>query len=77
MLICFWKVALWKDIATKIAHEVKNPLTPIKLMAERVKRRVSKMGDVESRNIINECMDIVITESENLRELIEDLFHYP
>ncbi len=66
------KVALWKDIATKIAHEVKNPLTPIKLMAERVKRRVSKMGDVESRNIINECMDIVITESENLRELIEE-----
>ncbi len=30
------------------------------------------MGDVESRNIINECMDIVITESENLRELIEE-----
>ena len=66
------KVALWKDIATKIAHEVKNPLTPIKLMAERVKRRASKMGDVESRNVINECMDIIITESESLRELIEE-----
>ncbi len=66
------KVTLWKDIATKIAHEVKNPLTPIKLMAERVKRRASKMGDVESRNVVNECMDIIITESENLRELIEE-----
>lgn len=66
------KVALWKDIATKIAHEVKNPLTPIKLMAERVKRRASKMGDIESRNVINECMDIIITESESLRELIEE-----
>ena len=66
------KVTLWKDIATKIAHEVKNPLTPIKLMAERVKRRASKMGDVESRNVINECMDIIITESESLRELIEE-----
>lgn len=66
------KVALWKDIATKIAHEVKNPLTPIKLMAERVKRRTSKMGDTESRTVINECMDIIITESESLRELIEE-----
>lgn len=66
------KVALWKDIATKIAHEVKNPLTPIKLMAERVKRRASKMVDIESRNVINECMDIIITESESLRELIEE-----
>ncbi len=66
------KVALWKDIATKIAHEVKNPLTPIKLMAERVKRRALKINDSESRNIINECMDIIITESENLKELIEE-----
>ncbi len=66
------KVALWKDIATKIAHEVKNPLTPIKLMAERVKRRASKMGDIESRKVIDECMDIIITESESLRELIEE-----
>lgn len=66
------KVALWKDIATKIAHEVKNPLTPIKLMAERVKRRASKMSDADSRNVINECMDIIITESESLKELIEE-----
>ena len=66
------KVALWKDIATKIAHEVKNPLTPIKLMAERVKRRASKMSDTDSRNVINECMDIIITESESLKELIEE-----
>ncbi len=65
------KVALWKDIATRIAHEVKNPLTPIKLMAERVKKRASKMNDANS-GMINECMDIIITESDNLKELIEE-----
>lgn len=66
------KIALWKNIATNIAHEVKNPLTPIKLMAERVKRRVLKMEDAVSREIINECMDIIIMESDNLKELIEE-----
>ncbi len=65
------KVALWKDIATRIAHEVKNPLTPIKLMAERVKRRAAKIND-ENSCMINECMDIIITESDNLKELIEE-----
>lgn len=66
------KVALWKDIATRIAHEVKNPLTPIKLMAERVKRKASKMNDAASSKVINESMDIIITESDNLKELIEE-----
>ncbi len=66
------KVALWKDIATRIAHEVKNPLTPIKLMAERVKRRTYKMNDAASRDIISESMDIIITEADNLKELIEE-----
>lgn len=66
------KVALWKDIATRIAHEVKNPLTPIKLMAERVKRKANKMNDVSSREVITESMDIIITEADNLKELIEE-----
>ena len=66
------KVALWRDIATRIAHEVKNPLTPIKLMAERVKRRTYKMNDAASRDIISESMDIIITEADNLKELIEE-----
>lgn len=66
------KVALWKDIATRIAHEVKNPLTPIKLIAERVKRKASKMNDVSSRDVLTESMDIIITEADNLKELIEE-----
>lgn len=66
------KVALWKDIATRIAHEVKNPLTPIKLMAERVKRKADKMNDASSREVISESMDIIITEADNLKELIEE-----
>lgn len=66
------KIALWKDIATRIAHEVKNPLTPIKLMAERVKRRVNKINDDSSREMISESMDIIIAESDNLKELIEE-----
>lgn len=70
------KITLWKEIATKIAHEVKNPLTPIKLMAERVKRKNSKNPDISTRNTIDECMNIIIAESDNLKELIEEFNLY-
>lgn len=66
------KAALWKDIAAKMAHEVKNPLTPIKLMAERVKRRVLKLSDKDSKDMISESMDIIIAESDILKELVEE-----
>lgn len=66
------KIELWKDIATKIAHEVKNPLTPIKLMAERVKRKSGQIDDVKLKSLIDESMDIIISEADNLKELIEE-----
>jgi len=47
-LILAEKHAAWSDIARKIAHEVKNPLTPIKLSAERIEKKIKEKGEEKS-----------------------------
>src|SRR5690606_28523453 len=46
----------WADVARRIAHEIKNPLTPIQLSAERIRRRFGKVI-VEDREIFDQCTD--------------------
>ncbi len=65
------KVSVWQDIAQKLAHEIKNPLTPIKLSSERVLRRYhtdpSTVGD-----ILEPAMLAIIQEVEGLTSLLSD-----
>lgn len=66
------RVSLWKEVATRIAHEVKNPLTPIKLVAERVKKRSSELQDMDIKELIQESMSTIITETDHLLVLVEE-----
>ncbi len=66
------RISLWKEVATRIAHEVKNPLTPIKLVAERVKKRSLELKDTDVKDLIQESMTTVITETDHLLELVEE-----
>lgn len=66
------RISVWKEVATRIAHEVKNPLTPIKLVAERVKKRSDILADPTMKSMIAESMDTIVTETDNLLELVED-----
>lgn len=66
------RISVWKEVATRIAHEVKNPLTPIKLVAERVKKRSDNVADASMRAMVVESMDTIVTETDNLLELVED-----
>ncbi len=66
------RISVWKEVATRIAHEVKNPLTPIKLVAERVKKRSLELRETDVREIIQESMDTIVTEADNLLELVEE-----
>lgn len=63
---------VWKEVATRIAHEVKNPLTPIKLMAERVNKRIAILEDTEIKGIVTMSMDTIVSEVESLLELVEE-----
>ena len=61
------RLAAWREVARRIAHEVKNPLTPIALSAERLKRRYSK---VVAEPIFDECTRTIIEHVELIRNLV-------
>jgi len=69
------KAAAWKEVAQKLAHEIKNPLTPIQLSAERLKRRYySKREGYEE--VLDECTYTIIDEVERLRRLLDEFSQF-
>jgi len=60
----------WAEVAQRLAHEIKNPLTPIKLAAERMQRRFS--GQVDDADVFDSCTTTIIAQVERLQRLITD-----
>ncbi len=60
----------WSEVAQRLAHEIKNPLTPIKLAAERLQRRFRKMAD--DTEVFDSCTHAIISQVERLQRLIGD-----
>src|SRR5207248_6512608 len=60
-LVSAQRTAAWADVARRIAHEIKNPLTPIQLSAERIKRKYGRVI-VEDRDVFEECTDTIIRQ---------------
>jgi len=67
--------AAWSDIARRIAHEIKNPLTPIQLSAERLKRRYLPQvtDDPETFQL---CTDTIVRQVEGLRQLVDEFSNF-
>jgi hypothetical protein len=68
------KQAAWREVARRVAHEIKNPLTPIALSAERIKRHMERgvRGESTSRAIIASCADTIISAVETVRKLVDE-----
>jgi nitrogen fixation/metabolism regulation signal transduction histidine kinase len=67
------KQAAWREVARRVAHEIKNPLTPIGLAAERIKRHIGRgCSESTSRAIIASCADIIGSEVETVRKLVDE-----
>jgi two-component system nitrogen regulation sensor histidine kinase NtrY len=60
----------WKEVAQRVAHEIKNPLTPIALSAERIARHLDR-GQIESPNIIRKCSEVILGCVGTLRTLVD------
>jgi two-component system nitrogen regulation sensor histidine kinase NtrY len=60
----------WKEVAQRVAHEIKNPLTPIALSAERIKRHIDR-NTPESPAVIRSCSDVILGSVETLRTLVD------
>jgi nitrogen fixation/metabolism regulation signal transduction histidine kinase len=65
------RVAAWKDIARRIAHEIKNPLTPIQLAIFRLRRNLNTEHE-KYVELFDECSDTIVNEIENLRNLADE-----
>ncbi|WP_456400138.1 sensor histidine kinase [Persephonella sp.] len=69
------KVLAWKEIAKRIAHEIKNPLTPIKLSAERIKRQYEN-NNPKFPEILNKAVNVIYTEVDYLSKLVKDFSQF-
>ncbi|MFQ5645927.1 MAG: PAS domain-containing sensor histidine kinase, partial [bacterium] len=74
-LIKAQKAAAWKEIARRIAHEIKNPLTPIKLSAQRLKKKFEEKAP-DYPQVVSECTGVIIDEVEHLKNLVNEFSRF-
>jgi two-component system nitrogen regulation sensor histidine kinase NtrY len=65
------RMEAWREVARRIAHEIKNPLTPIQLSAERLRRQLSSRADGDAK-LVDECTRTIIGEVEDLKRLVSE-----
>ena len=74
-LIKAQKTATWEEVARRIAHEIKNPLTPIRLSAQRLRRRFAEgAGDFPS--ILEECTRTIVQQVDDLKRLVDEFSQF-
>jgi two-component system nitrogen regulation sensor histidine kinase NtrY len=69
------KVAAWREVARRLAHEIKNPLTPIQLSAERMRRHLSSAPE-PTRSLVEECTGTIVEEVESLKALVDEFSQF-
>jgi two-component system nitrogen regulation sensor histidine kinase NtrY len=69
------RVAAWGEVARKLAHEIKNPLTPIKLSAQRAQRAHFKKADDFDR-VLTEATSAIVSEVDALQNLVDEFAHF-
>jgi len=69
------KAETWQDVARRIAHEFKNPLTPIKLSAERLRKKHAE-GAPDFDTVFDECSRTIVTEADGLRKLVDEFANF-
>jgi two-component system nitrogen regulation sensor histidine kinase NtrY len=71
------KSAAWHEVARRVAHEIKNPLTPISLCADRIARQLERPEQTaETRRILRECSVTIAREVESVRTLVDEFSQF-
>jgi two-component system nitrogen regulation sensor histidine kinase NtrY len=71
-LVIAQRSTAWADVARRIAHEIKNPLTPIQLSAERIRRRWGKQIDENDRAVFDQCTDTIIRQVGDIGRMVDE-----
>jgi two-component system, NtrC family, nitrogen regulation sensor histidine kinase NtrY len=74
-LVAAQRTSAWADIARRIAHEIKNPLTPIQLSAERIRRKYGKLIG-EDRSVFDQCTDTIIRQVDDIRRMVDEFSRF-
>jgi len=74
-LVSAQRTAAWADIARRIAHEIKNPLTPIQLSAERLRRKYGKVI-TEDRAVFEQCTDTIVRQVDDIRRMVDEFSRF-
>jgi two-component system, NtrC family, nitrogen regulation sensor histidine kinase NtrY len=71
-LVSAQRMAAWGDVARRIAHEIKNPLTPIQLSAERIQRKFARMLPDNDREKLESMTGVIIRQTNDLRRIVDE-----
>jgi two-component system nitrogen regulation sensor histidine kinase NtrY len=70
-LVLAQRTSAWADIARRIAHEIKNPLTPIQLSAERLRRKYGKVI-TEDKAVFDQCTDTIVRQVDDIKRMVDE-----
>lgn len=71
------RLAAWREVARRIAHEVKNPLTPIQLSAQRLRRRfLERLAEEKDVAIFQECTEVIIRQVDEMKKLVDEFSRF-
>src|SRR3984885_8749085 len=74
-LVSAQRTSAWADVARRIAHEIKNPLTPIQLSAERIRRKFGK-SITEDKAIFEQCTDTIVRQVDDIRRMVDEFSRF-
>lgn len=74
-LVSAQRLAAWGDVARRVAHEIRNPLTPIQLSAERLKRKFGKQIETD-KPVFEQCTGTIVRQVEQIRRMVEEFSNF-
>src|SRR5882672_6921453 len=76
-LVSAQRTSAWGDVARRIAHEIKNPLTPIQLSAERIRRKFGKAITADKdKSIFDQCTDTIVRQVDDIRRMVDEFARF-
>jgi nitrogen fixation/metabolism regulation signal transduction histidine kinase len=75
-LIVAQRSAAWGEVARRLAHEIKNPLTPIQLSAERLQIKLSNFLDAENRDMLERSTQTIVSQVQAMKNMVNDFRDY-